>query len=242
MTPELGKIYHGDCLEIMKTWPDKCVDIVVTSPPYNTMGKRIPEKPTGMHKQNGWLKKASAIGYSDDMEEVDYQSWLREVVAQCLRLAKGLVWVNHKIRYRDGEGIHPARFLDFPFYSEIVWDRGGSMALNCRKFAPSHESIWGFGKPHYWDDGLNTKMSVWRVAPQKAADHPCPYPVDLIAPLIVSSCPPGGVVLDPFFGSGTSGATAEAHNRNFVGIEINSSYIPSAQKRIDAEKSQGRMF
>lgn len=240
--PETGRIYQGDCLEIMRGWPDKCVDITVTSPPYNQLGSRIPSKPTGMHKNNGFLSTVNEIGYADDMAEEDYQAWLCEVIRECLRISKGLVWVNHKVRYRDGDGVHPARFLPFPFWSEVIWDRGGSMVLNARKFAPSHEVIYGFGTPHWWNDDLNTKMSVWRVAPQISKDHPCPYPVDLIAPLIAISCPPGGIAFDPFMGSGTTGIAAERIGRKWVGTEKNHLYIPKASERISAENAQGKMF
>ena len=238
----IGKVIEGNCLSVMRDMPDKCVDITVTSPPYNQLGGRIPDKPTGMHKNDGWLKKVKDIGYSDDMTEPDYQEWCRAVVSECMRISKGLVWFNHKIRYRDGVGIHPLSFLPFPFWSEVVWDRGGSMVLNARKYAPSHEYIWGFGKPHHWSNNLNTKMTVWRVAPQLSKTHPCPYPEDIISPLIASSCPPGGIVFDPFMGSGTTGVCAVKYGMRFCGTEKSPTHCENARKRIAAEQAQGKLF
>lgn len=87
MIPPLNTIICGDALEIMKTWPDKCVDITITSPPYNTLPKTF--KITGMHKENSWMHKA-VNGYSDNKDEKKYQLFVHEVVTQCLRISKGV--------------------------------------------------------------------------------------------------------------------------------------------------------
>ncbi len=229
----------GDCLDVLRSMPDGSVDIVVTSPPYNQLGSRIPAKPSGMHAANAWHRKVGQIGYADDMPEPDYQAWLRDVVAECLRVAKGLVWINHKVRYRNGEAIHPARFLPFPIYSEVVWDRRGSVAMNCRRPAPSHECLWAFGKPHWWDNAANRLMSVWKIAQvQNRTDHPCPFPLELARRPIVASCPPGGTVLDPFAGSGTTGEAATATGRNFIGIDTRADFLDIARRRIDAARAE----
>lgn len=79
------------------------------------------------------------------------------------------------------------------------------------------------------------KRDVWKVAvkPYKGA-HFATYPVELIEPCILAGCPEGGTVLDPFFGSGTTGVAAVKHRRNYIGIELNPSYINLANERIDA--------
>lgn len=173
------------------------------------------------------------------MPEAAYQEWLARVVGECLRVSKGLVWINHKIRYRDGQAIHPARFLPFPIYSEVIWARAGSMALNCRRFAPSHECLWGFGKPHWWNNASNRLLSVWRI-PQvvNRTDHPCPFPVEIARRPIEASCPPDGIVLDPFAGSGTTGVACIKTGRRFIGIEKDPGYFAVAEKRIaEAQKT-----
>ena len=234
-------LYMGDCRDILPVISR--ADITVTSPPYNTLPTSA--KASGLHAErksgvNLWLEKA-ATGYADQKDEGEYQSWLNEILASCADKSEGLVWVNHKIRYREGEAIHPARMIPMPIYSEIIWNRGGSMALNCKRFAPSHEGIWGFGTPHYWDDRNNILMSVWDVpqAQREASNnHPCPYPEGIIRPLIESSCPPGGVVLDPFMGSGTTGVVSVRNGRGFVGIEVEDKWFDLACRRIsDALKS-----
>lgn len=77
------------------------------------------------------------------------------------------------------------------------------------------------------------KRSVWTVTtkPFKSA-HFATFPPDLIAPCILAGCPPGGTVLDPFFGAGTTGLVAKKHGRNWIGIELNEAYAQMAQERI----------
>ena len=227
-------LYLGDCMEIL---PDlEGIDITVTSPPYNT----LPDKhtPSGLHADrksgvNKWIEKA-AKGYADQMPELDYQAWIQAVVTACAKQSQGLVWINHKVRYRDGEGVHPLRFISQPFWCEVIWDRGGSMALNCKKFAPSHEALWAFGRPHYWNDQQNTLMSVWKISADSGKDeHPCAYPIEIARRPIAASCPPGGLVFDPFTGSGTTAVASIQSACRFVGTEKDERYFAIAVNRIN---------
>jgi modification methylase len=229
----IGHVLHGDCIEIMKDMPDKCVDIVITSPPYNQLGSRIPDKPTGMHKDDAWLSKVRAIGYGDDMDEVDYQKWQSAIILESARVSKGLVWYNHKNRYRNGRVVSPMSWIGNDIYAEIVWDRGGSMVLNAKRYAPSDERIYGIGKPHFWNDQNNTMMTVWRVAMERGIDgHPCPFPIEIPRRLIESSALPHGVILDPFCGSGTTLVAAKMLGRRYIGIDIEEKYVKIAEERL----------
>ena len=90
------------------------------------------------------------------------------------------------------------------------------------------------GERVYGADGMRNKRDVWNVntKPCKEA-HFATYPDTLIEPCILSGCPEGGVVLDPFMGAGTTGMVAKKHGRNYVGIELNKEYIDIANKRIE---------
>lgn len=228
-------LYHGDCLELLSDIADASIDCTVTSPPYNTLPTS--HKPSGLHGQrktgvNKWILKASQ-GYADTKPEMNYQHWLQYVCAECLRATNGLVWINHKTRYRDGWAVHPVRFLPFPIYAEVIWDRRVSMALNCKRYAPSHETLLAFGSPSYWDDSQNSLMSVWRMQFDRSDDdHPCAFPIDLALRPIKSSCKPGGTVLDPFSGSGTTGEACLQLGRKYIGIEKEERYCESAANRL----------
>jgi len=236
-------LYHGDCLEILPTLPK--VDAVVTSPPYNTLNPSA--KPSGLHAQrrtgvNKWMEKQG--GYFDQRSEKEYQSWQREVLDACLKIAS-IVWINHKTRYRDGVGIHPLHIYQAPLFAEVIWDRGGSMALNCGRFAPSHEYWLAFGRPAQWDDSVNKLLSVWRIPPRDGKhndnDHPCPYPEKVVIP-IIKACVFSNACVDPFMGSGTTGVACANLGRKFIGIEIERKYFDIACERIAAAQAQGRLF
>ena len=221
-------IYHGDCRQVLP-WIGE-VDITFSSPPYNTIAATTP---SGLIAESPRKFNAGYDGYSDDMPEDEYQEWMRDVFGLCRNKTRGLVWINHKTRYRGKRGIHPLAIFPWEFYSEVVWDRAGSVTLNARKFAPSHEYIYGFGKPHYWDSSLNTCLSVWRILPERDVKcHPCPFPIEIVSRCIVASCPEEGTVLDPFVGSGTTLLAAKREGRSAVGIEINERYCESAVNRL----------
>ena len=227
------QIYHGDCREILPTLEK--VDLAVTSPPYNTLPQK--HSPSGLHGErrsgvNQWIQKACR-SYQDNRPEPEYQDWLKEVVATCLRLCRGLVWINHKVRYRKGVALHPVRFLPFPIYAEVIWDRRGSMALNCKRYAPSHESLWAFGAPHVWHDNWNTYMSVWRIGfDRDPNDHPCSFPLEIPRRLICSSSDEADIILDPFMGSGTTLVAAKELHRKAIGCEIEEAYCEIAANRL----------
>ena len=91
--------------------------------------------------------------------------------------------------------------------------------------------------------GKRNKRSVWTVIvkPFKEA-HFATYPPDLIEPCILAGCPEGGVVLDPFMGSGTTGMVAAMHQRNFIGFELNPEYCKMAERRIEPYLMQQTIF
>lgn len=77
------------------------------------------------------------------------------------------------------------------------------------------------------------KRSVWTVSSKSyRGAHFATFPPDLITPCVLAGAPKGGIVLDPFFGSGTTGAVALAHGRRYIGIELNADYIKLARKRL----------
>lgn len=256
------ELHCCDAADLLRSLDGKSVDIAVTSPPYNTLPRdtraygfrrrkrsrsretsggpspdlspsQLPETSGG--SKDGWLAKVEREGYGDRVPEERYQLWLAWMVAEMLRVSRGLAWVNHKLRYRDRRGIHPLRFLPFDLWSEIVWDRRGSMALNCERHAPSHEYIFGFGRPHWWNNGENTLLSVWQIPPARGCDeHPCPWPVEIPRRLIAASCPSDGVVLDPFMGRGTTGLACLALGRRFIGCDRSPAYFTAARKLLSS--------
>ena len=239
------RLLLGDCLEILPGLDRGSVSATMTSPPYNTLPQK--NKPSGLHAQrksgvNQWISKA-VDSYADAMPEHEYQEWLISILEECRRATSGLLWVNHKIRYREGIAIHPARMFPWPIYSEVIWDRQVSMALNCKRYAPSTEHLLGFGLPDVWNDENNGLMSVWRIGfDRDDNEHPCAYPVELASRPIESSTNPASTILDPFMGSGTTGVACIRLGRRFIGIEKEPRYFEIAKRRIRNELDKTRLI
>ncbi|MGN0929326.1 MAG: DNA-methyltransferase [Alphaproteobacteria bacterium] len=98
----------------------------------------------------------------------------------------------------------------------------------------------GYDDKEYY---VRNKRDVWTVnlKPNKEA-HFATYPQELIAPCILAGCPKGGIVLDPFIGSGTTGIVANKLGRHYVGIELNPEYVEMAERRISLERSELKLF
>jgi DNA modification methylase len=177
--------------------------------------------------------------YDDTMVEADYQAWQRRLVEECLRVSRGSVCYNHKIRYaykRRGEAYHPMDWLSgLPLWCEVVWDRRGGVAFNSGRFIQSDERFYQFGKPKVWHGG-NGLTTVWSMPPDSSdSDHPCPFPLELPKRFIVNCTNEGDTILDPFMGSGTTLRAAKDLGRKAIGIEIEERYCASAAKRLSQE-------
>lgn len=218
------------------------VDCVVTSPPYNTLGSRIPASPTGKYAGSAWHAKVVEHGYADDMDEATYIGWqiaVADGLADACKPGASLFY-NHKVRYRDKVPVHPIdivrQFDGWSLRQEIVWDRRSGMALNASMFCPSDERIYWMVKPgsdHKWNQTSAGQMTVWSFPPQTGIDgHPCPYPLQLPTRCIAATTDPGDLVLDPFAGSGTTLRAAMDLGRKSIGIEKHEPYLEVIAKRL----------
>lgn len=226
-------IYHGDCLEVL---PSLRGALVVTSPPYNLMRRGSGTGANSIHSGARSLNdKLQTKWYADDMPEAKYQAWQRKVVERCLDVAP-CVCYNHKVRYqikRAGRAQHPMMWLHgLPLWVEIVWDRGGGVAFNCRRPIPSDERIFVFGRPSSWNEiGLTT---VWRMPPvPQGLEHPCPFPTELPARCIAMFSGPGDTIIDPFMGAGSTLVAAKDAGRRAIGIDTVEAYCELAARRLD---------
>lgn len=316
---EIDKIYCGDNLEVMRSWPDACVDMCVTSPPYYGL------RDYGVDGQ---------IGLEATPEE--YVAKLVAVFSEVKRVLKddGVLWVNMGDSYWGGKGasgyelpdeaesrrvrgdtmqtshnvpgymnmrptdgkhsvIKPKDLIGIPWMvafalradgwylrSDIIWAKPNPMPESVTdRPTKSHEYIFLLSKSaHYYYDAeaiaepstdpesiagrrprnprkqdltgdpklvqnvwkldgtiyeTRNKRDVWTVTtkPYKEA-HFATFPPDLIEPCILAGSKVGGLVLDPFMGSGTTASVAITNGRHYVGIELNPEYCQLAEKRI----------
>jgi DNA modification methylase len=252
MTAQLPRnsILKGDCIEVLKSLPEKSIDLIFADPPYNLQLNQELWRPN--------MTRVDAV--DDDWDQFgsfdDYDHFTRDWLTECRRVLKddGTIWVigsYHNI-YRVG-----AILMDLGYWilNDIVWEKVNPTP-NFRgvRFTNAHETlIWAqkFAGTRYTFNyhrmkamnGGKQMRSDWKIPICSGKErikingtkaHSTQKPEALLERVILSSSQPGDVVLDPFFGSGTTGAVAKRLGRNWIGIERHKKYIRVAKKRIDA--------
>ena len=247
----LDTIIAGDCIAEMARLPDRCVDMIFADPPYNLQLGGDLLRPEG--------GKVDAC--DDDWDKFDsltaYDNFTRDWLEQARRILKddGTIWVigsYHNI-YRVGALLQDEGFW---ILNDIVWRKTNPMPnFRGTRFTNAHETMLWCAKSEKarytfnyramkaLNDDLQMR-SDWLIPicsggereKDEAGDkaHPTQKPEGLLYRVLLSCTKPGDVVLDPFFGTGTTGAVARRLGRRWIGIEREKEYIKVAQRRIDS--------
>jgi modification methylase len=243
-------ILQGDCLEELKKLPDRSVDLVFADPPYNLqLGGDL------LRPDNS---KVDAV--DDDWDRFEsfetYDTFTKAWMKECKRVLKddGALWVigsYHNI-FRVGSVLQD---LGFWILNDIVWRKSNPMPnFKGTRFTNAHETlIWAAksrGGRRYTFNYDAMKMandelqmrSDWTLplctGEERLKDetgtkaHPTQKPEALLHRVIMASTKPGDIILDPFFGTGTTGAVARRLGRKFIGIEREENYAKIAKDRI----------
>lgn len=229
----------GDCLEVMRKMPDKSVDLVFTSPPYN-LGNF--SKGTMYGAATG--KRLEYSMHNDDMPYEDYINWQNDILKECHRIIRddGAIFYNHKPRITNGIYDNRRNLIPFEIRQEIIWDTTTKVNFNGSFYVPHTERIFVIAK-HGWRPNKGTAEygDIWRVVPDRTSLHPATFPLRLANKVILSASEVGDTVLDCFSGSGTTGVACVQTGRNFIGIEIDPTYFAIAEKRIRDAQQQMRL-
>lgn len=246
----LNQVLHGDCTRLLNDLPEKSVDVVFADPPYNLQLQKELWRPN--------LTRVDAVDDAWDQFEslADYDDFTRAWLSACRRVLKdtGTLWVigsYHNI-FRVGTALQD---LDYWILNDAVWIKNNPMP-NFRgvRFTNAHETlIWAQKKRgakytfNYrgmkslnddvqmrsdWYLSLCTGHERLKVNGQKA--HATQKPEALLYRVLLASTNPGDVVLDPFFGTGTTGAVAKKLHRHYIGIEKEANYVALARERLAA--------
>ncbi|WP_312796108.1 site-specific DNA-methyltransferase [Tianweitania sp.] len=254
----LDTILKGDCVAAMNRLPDHSVDAIFADPPYNLQLEGALHRPD--------QSKVDAV--DDDWDQFEsfqaYDAFTRAWLLAARRVLKptGTIWVigsYHNI-FRVGAIMQD---LGFWILNDVVWRKTNPMPnFRGRRFQNAHETmIWasrdrsakGYTFNYESMKAANDDVQMrsdWlfpictgneRLKDEKGVKiHPTQKPEALLARVMLSSTKPGDVVLDPFFGSGTTGAVAKRLGRHYVGIEREQAYIDAAQERIADVKTLER--
>ncbi len=245
-----NQILAGGCVEKMKELPARSIDLIFADPPYNLQLQGELHRPDNSRVDgvdNAWDKFSSFAEYDKFSKE-----WLLE--ARRLLKDDGAIWVigsYHNI-FRIGALMQD---LGFWILNDIVWRKTNPMPnFRGRRFTNAHETmIWASksenSKYRFNYDAMKAlnedlqMRSDWTLPLCTGAErlkngsgdkvHPTQKPESLLHRVILSSTEVGDVVLDPFFGTGTTGAVAKKLGRDYIGIEREKEYIAHARERID---------
>ena len=247
--PERNVIMNGDCIEQIAALPDGCVDVVFADPPYNLQLAGELTRPNN----------SRVDGVDDDWDKFDdlhsYDEFTRAWLTEAHRAMSdnGTIWVigsYHNI-FRVGTILQD---LGFWILNDVVWRKSNPMPnFRGRRFTNAHETmIWAsksqsskytfnYEAMKALNDDLQMR-SDWLIPicngneriknDEGKKAHPTQKPEALLHRVVLASTKVGDVILDPFFGSGTTGAVAKQLGRDFIGIERDPEYIAVAEKRI----------
>mgnify|MGYP003144644171 FL=1 len=226
----LGKIYLGDCLDIIPTIKDD-IEIAVTSPPYNLLPGLSKHE---ISRRPNW--------YNDSLPEPLYQANQKMVIELLLRLCDSSIFYNHKVRYAwhsrnkySGKSkiYHPMEWLcNFPIWTEIIWDRVCTNKPISKRLTIMEERIYQIGKPNKFNEQYNIG-NIWKIKRTLNQNHPCSFPLALPIQCILLCTDPGDTIIDPYLGSGQTAIAAIKNNRKFVGIEKNPKFFEESCRQIN---------
>lgn len=246
----INEIVRGDAVEVMNSLPPESIDLLFADPPYNLQLEDDLWRPD--------LSKVDAVNESwdqfDDFKAYDRftQAWL--TAAKRLLSETGSLWVigsYHNI-YRVGKILQD---LGFWILNEVAWIKTNPMPnFHGVRFTNAHETlIWAKkSKDSHYTFNYHAMKSFndekqmrsdWllpvckgkeRIRIEGETAHPTQKPEALLYRVLVSSTNAGDIVLDPFFGTGTTGVVAKRLHRRWIGVERSPTYIKVAQERIDS--------
>ena len=221
----INKIIHGDCLEVIKDIPDKSVQLIFTSPPYNMANKN---------------NMVLDIFYN--------QQFL--VIMECTRILSNngsICWQLEN--YADKSVVTPLDIILYPIFIElgykmrnrIVWSFDSGMNHK-RRFNIRHETIIWFTKidDYIFNGGRFEEKKlgdVWKFSNPKydrleKVEHACKFSIDIVEKFILNTTNENDLVFDPFVGSGTTAIASLKNNRKYIGIDINEEYCNLARNKL----------
>ncbi|NTU81494.1 MAG: site-specific DNA-methyltransferase, partial [Chloroflexales bacterium] len=238
----LDQIYHGDCREVLATLPERSVDLIFADPPYNLQLRQELRRP------NMSVVDAVDDAWDQFADFPAYDQFTRAWLEACRRVLKdtGTIWTigSYHNLHRVGAAMQDMGFWTL---NEVVWVRTNPMP-NFRgvRLTNAHETlIWAkksreqkaYTFNYHALKNLNEgkqMRSDWHLPICGGAErlrvngeklHSTQKPEALLYRVILASSSPGDVVLDPFFGTGTTGAVAKRLGRRYVGVEREAAYV-----------------
>ena len=253
----INQIICGDCLEVMKGLPDKCIDLTVTSPPYDNLRtyngfswdfEGVANELYRVTKDGGvvvWVVGDATIKGSETGTSFRQALYFKEIG---FNLHDTMIYAKNNVYAHDPRNKRYKQCFEYMF----VFSKGKPSTYNEIKDKPNkHAGKTLSGTKGRNKDGVKrdlkpivigdfqARFNIWEyttggsVSSDKIAfKHPAIFPEKLVEDHIISWSNPNDIVLDPFMGSGTTAIACINTNRNYIGFELDKTYFEVAQKRI----------
>lgn len=236
---KVNTIYNGDAYELIKQIPDKSIDLIVTDPPY--------EWKKGGEMTGLFRKGVSSRNFMDSIEKMKMDKGINfDILNDFVRVMKKIniyIWCNKEQLYT-----YMKYFVEkYKCYFEIIiWNKTNVTPLCGNKYLTDKEYCLFFREKGVKILGqFETKKTVYttsiNIEDKKKFGHPTIKPLSIIENLIKNSSVEGGVVLDPFVGSGTTCVAAKRLGRKYIGFEINEKYYKIAKDRLQGWNQKNEM-
>lgn len=232
----LDKIIPGDALTLLRELPDESIDAVVTDPPYSSGGQFRGDRmaPPSEKYQNTGTERSYPEFHGDTRDQRGYGYWSALWLSECWRVAKPgapiCVFTDWRQLPITTDAVQAGGWT---WLGVVPWDKTeGARPQRGRFRAQCEYIVWG-AKGQLWSDGEGPCLpGCFRVVVRQADKfHVTGKPTDLMR-AVLQICPPGGIVLDPFAGSGTTGVAARELGMSFIGFDRTPAYVPIAAERI----------
>jgi DNA modification methylase len=243
-----NKIICGDCLEVMKKMPDKSVDLVLTSPPYDNLRdyqgykfdfENIAKELFRIIKQGGvvvWVVGDATINGSETGTSFKQALYFKEIG---FNLHDTMIWEKHSFNH-DPRNKRYKQHFEYNFilskgkpktYNEIkdVPVKNAGKRYKSSKRLPNG-NIRDYG--YITMNDFQARSNIWKIGQDTKNKHPAPFPEKLANDHILSWSNEGDIILDPMNGSGTTTKMAKILKRNYIGIEISEKYCEIARQRL----------
>lgn len=231
---------NGDCLELIKTIPDKSIDLVVTDPPYEVAinGGSFYDSKSENYRATQYSKEIKGIsdGFTPEiLNEIVRVLKKVNVYFFCSQkqIPKLLDYFLNNYSNKDHELYH--RKIN---WNLLIWSKTNPIPACGNKYLSDAEYILFFREQgvkvygNYETKKTHYETPLW-VQDKKLYNHPTCKPVFMLKNFIINSSQENEVVLDPFMGSGSTGEAAIKLNRKFIGFEIDEQYFETAKKRVE---------
>ncbi|MDJ0660688.1 MAG: site-specific DNA-methyltransferase [Crocosphaera sp.] len=257
----LNQIFLGDCLKLLKQLPDECVDLIVSSPPYNigkeyeakkALEKYLEEQTIILQECSRILKKTGSLfwqvgAFSNQGSLIPLDIRFFPILESCGLIPRNrIIWIRqHGLHARNKFSCRHETILWFTKSNEYIFNLD-SIRVPQKYQNKKHYKGQKKGELSCNPKGKNPG-DIWlfrnvKHNHEEQTIHPCQFPEDLISRIILATTQTNDIVFDPYMGSGTVAVVSRNHQRNFMGSEIEEKYYHIAVRRLEEKPNQTNHF